>query len=67
MILAIDVEPEDILLNENGRIIVKIKNYNNIGAHLWVTSGNDLEDFENNPALNKKSTLFIGVNGGLSF
>ena len=67
MLLAIDVKPEDIIFNKNGRIIVKVNYYAqfSIGAHLWVTDGETKKDFEKNKVLYAK-TVFIGGKGGIS-
>lgn len=67
MLLKIDVKPEDILMNKNGRIIIKLHYYSRfaIGAHLCTVKGNTLKDFKDNN-VNHSKNLFIGSNGGIS-
>lgn len=68
MILSIDVKPENILMNKNGRIVVKLDYYAQWanGAWLCTTEGETLEDFKKNDAKSGKN-LCVGGNGGLSF
>lgn len=67
MLLKIDVKPEDIIFNKDGRIIVKLHYYAEFsnGAHFAVTKGETKEDFDTNKGLSNKS-LFVGQKGGLS-
>lgn len=67
MLLKIDVNSEDILINKNGRIIIKLHYYSRFatGAHLVTVKGNTLEDFKKNNA-NYIKSLFVGQNGGIS-
>ena len=67
MLLKIDVSPEHILQNENGRIVIELHYYNAFatGAHLTTVEGKTLEDFENNKAKRSKS-IFVGTKGGIS-
>lgn len=67
MLLKIDVKPEDIIYNNNGRIIVKLHYYGpwSNGAHLAVTDGETKSDFDKNKAKKSRSVL-IGTNGGIS-
>lgn len=68
MLIAIDVNPEDILMNKNGRIVIKLHYYAQFSkaANLFVTKGETLHDFSSNSAINKKNGLFVGGNGGLT-
>lgn len=57
-----------ILKQEDNTIIFKIKKRGQLKviAHIWITKGETVEDFENNPAINKKAGLLVGANGGLT-
>jgi hypothetical protein len=67
MLLKIDYDPKDVIMNEEGRLVVKVPYYSAIGlgASLFTCSGDTLEEF--NKAINgKHSHLWVGHNGGLS-
>jgi len=67
MLLKIEVKPEDILFNENGKIIVQLKyfaTYSN-AAHLVTTEGQTVEDFAKNPGKSNK-TLLVNAKGKIS-
>ena len=67
MLLKIDVNPEHILQNENGRIVIKLRYYSTFatGVHLATVKGETLKDFENNKIKRSKS-IFVGTKGGIS-
>ena len=67
MLLKIDVKPEDIIFNENGRIIIKVKRYGQFttAAHLATTDGETKTDFDKAKGKGNKS-VFVGINGGIS-
>ena len=67
MLLKIDVKPEDILENKNGRIIIKLHYYSefSLGAYLCTTEGQTVEDFTIHK-VKKSRNLLIGNNGGIS-
>ena len=67
MLLKVDVKPEDIIYNEGGRIIIRLRYFtaHAEGAHLCVADGQTKEDFDSNKVMSSKS-LFIGQRGGLS-
>jgi len=67
MLLKIDVNSENILKNEGGRIIIKLDYFSEFstGAHLCTIKGSTLKDFDKNKVQKQKS-LFVGQNGGIS-
>ena len=67
MLLKIDVNSENILKNEGGRIIIKLDYFSEFstGAHLCTVEGKTLEDFEKNK-VKKSKNIFVGQNGGIS-
>lgn len=67
MLLKIDVKPEDIIQNKNGRIIIKINYFSAFGiaAHLCTVDGETIEEFQENK-VKKSSVLFVGSSGGIS-
>lgn len=70
MILKIDFNPQDVIYQnlEKGRILLKVKYYGQYASvlHLATTLGSTKEDFDKNNGKANKS-VFVGVNGGLSF
>ena len=67
ILLKIDVNPEDILKNKNGRIVINLHYYSKFstGAHLCTIEGKTLEDFEKGK-VKKSKNIFVGQNGGIS-
>jgi hypothetical protein len=68
MLLKIDVNPKDIVFNENGRIIIKLEYYSQFAtaAHLSTVSGSTKKDFDTAKSVKKQKTLFVGTVGGIS-
>ena len=67
MLLKIDVDPEDIIFNKNGRIIVRVHHYAIFShvCHLTTVDGSTMEDFRNNKTKTDR-IVFVGVGGGIS-
>lgn len=67
MILVIDVKPEDILFNKNGRIAIKLHYYSEFSnaAYMWTAEGNRYSNSDD-VKVKKKAILNVGQQGGLS-
>ena len=67
MLLKIDVRPEDIIFNENGRIIIKLHYYSEFAtaAHICTVKGETKEDFDKNGSQASKN-VFVGQRGGIT-
>jgi len=67
MLLKIDFNEDQVVYNEDGRIILDLKYYSkfSIGLHLVTVKGHTVEDFKTNDSLKHKS-LFVGQKGGIS-
>ena len=66
MIAQIEIEGK-ILKQEGNRITCEVGKLGilDVVAHVWITKGKTVKHFEGNPAINKKSGLRVGRNGGL--
>jgi hypothetical protein len=67
MILKIDFNPDDVIYQKNGRILLKVKYYAqySVACHLATTEGSTKEEFEKHCARANKS-VYVGSKGGLS-
>lgn len=67
MLLKIEVNPEDIILNKDGRIVVRVTHYGPFANAAWLTihDGETVGDLVPHRAKRSGKTLFIGVNGGM--
>ncbi len=68
MLLKIDFKQDDVVFQEDGRIILKVKYFAEFakGCHLGTTKGETVSDYHKNKALSLKA-VFVGRRGGLSF
>ena len=66
MIAQIEIQGK-ILKQEGNRITCEVGKIGmlNVVGHIWVTKGNSVKEFEDNIAINNKSGLRVGRNGGL--
>ena len=68
MILKVDYKPEDVILNKEGRLLIKLKNSSIFSIsvlHLCTTEGETVEDYTKNTVKNSKS-LFVSNKGTIS-
>lgn len=66
MIAQIEIEGK-ILKQKGNKIICEVGKLGilDVVAHVWITKGQTVKHFEGNPAINSKSSLRVGRNGGL--
>ena len=67
MLLMIDVNEKDIIINEGGRIVIKLRYFSALSnaAHVLTMNGETVDDFDNGTA-RKHATLQVGQQGGIS-
>jgi hypothetical protein len=67
VLISIKVDPNNIILNEDGRIILKVEHFGPFAnpVHLITIKGETVDDFYGEKAL-KSKTVLVGVKGGLS-
>lgn len=56
-----------ILKQEGNKIICEVGKIGQLKVvgHIWITRGNTVKEFDDNPAINSKVGLEVGVNGAL--
>lgn len=67
MLLGIGYKPEDVVVNEEGLLVLEVHHYGPYAnaIHLVSVKGCSAEDYEKRECLKSKSVL-VGVRGGLS-
>ena len=67
MLLKIDYEPNQVVFNEEGRLVIRLNYYAAYarGIHLATVKGSTMQDFRENDVLKSKS-VFVGQRGGIS-